>query len=404
MKTFAWGMMAVLWACAFGLAMAGEQEARPRLLDLGSKACIPCKLMAPILEELKTECAGKFDVQFIDVNEKENIVLAKQYNINLIPTQIFLDATGKELFRHEGFISKHDILARWRKLNVDIGPELQAFSRLEPLKADDRPKTSICYMCDRDLNPKTTVTVGTAKGNVRLCSPHCFFILYSCMTEDRTGLEEKVKVADFQTGKELPIASAVMLYGADEKTGQPWVKAFETREAALAERQVAGGNVTPYAVLKAKELSHRCGFCDRAVYPEEAALVKAEGVYTWGCCSHCALGVAARMGKDIEVHQRDGLTGEEIVVKTLGGCIASIEPKTAVAWFGQRKTAEGKWVSAGCFHQGFFMNEENLKKWLEARPYATGRLISIDRALWDKMQMSPAQIAKACKVGECAPK
>ena len=142
-----------------------------------------------------------------------------------------------------------------------------------------------------------------------------------------------------------------------------------------------------------------------ACYPQDAAEVIVEsGVRTWGCCSHCALGVAARTGKDIEVSEKDRLTGQEIVVKTLDGKVASLEPATAVAWFGQRRRPDGTWGSAGCFHQGFFANVENLKNWVEQHPYETGKLISISQALANKMKLSPQQIQKACKIGECAPK
>jgi hypothetical protein len=116
------------------------------------------------------------------------------------------------------------------------------------------------------------------------------------------------------------------------------------------------------------------------------------------------LGVAARTGKNIEVREKDRLTGQAIVVKTLEGKVAALEPATAVAWFGQRKKPDGTWASAGCFHQGFFTNADNLKKWVEQNPYETGRLISISQALADKMKLSADQIQKACKIGECAPK
>jgi len=92
----------------------------PTLIDLGATKCIPCKLMAPILEELKTEHAGRLKVVFIDV--WENPDESKKYNINLIPTQIFFNADGKELFRHEGFFSKEDILAKWKELGVELVP------------------------------------------------------------------------------------------------------------------------------------------------------------------------------------------------------------------------------------------------------------------------------------------
>ena len=91
----------------------------PKLLDLGAGKCIPCKMMAPILEELKKEYAGRMEVVFIDVWEKPEA--AKPYGIETIPTQIFFDAEGKELFRHVGFFAKDDILAKWKELAVNLG-------------------------------------------------------------------------------------------------------------------------------------------------------------------------------------------------------------------------------------------------------------------------------------------
>jgi len=376
----------------------------PALIDLGAGECIPCRLMAPILEELKQEYAGRFEVRFIDV--WKNPDEAGKYRIKLIPTQIFYDASGKELFRHEGFFSKEDILAKWKELGVDLtAAKLPAFERLAPAKVDSRPKDGICYMCDGDITSKTLVTVQTDKGPVRLCSPHCYFIMYSCLTEDKAGFERKVSVADWGTGGLVPASEAVFLCGQDETTGRPWTKAFANRTEAVKERAVAGGSILVLAALQEKELSHRCGFCDRACYTQDAAKVIVQsGVHTWGCCSHCALGVAARTGKDIEVHEKDRLTGQEITVKTFDGKLAALEPKTAVAWFGQRKKPDGTWGSAGCFHQGFFVNAENLKKWVEQNPCETGRLIPISQALANKMKLSPEQIKKACKIGECSPK
>ena len=84
------------------------------------------------------------------------------------------------------------------------GSAAPAFERLAPAKPDERPKDSICYMCDGDINPKTLVTVQTDKGPVRLCGPHCYFIMYSCLTEDKTGFEKKVTVTDWATGKPVP--------------------------------------------------------------------------------------------------------------------------------------------------------------------------------------------------------
>jgi thioredoxin 1 len=90
----------------------------PRLIDLGAGKCIPCKMMKPILDELKRDYADRFTTQFIDV--WENPDAGKPYGIEMIPTQIFYDAEGKELFRHVGFFGKEDILGKWKEFGVDI--------------------------------------------------------------------------------------------------------------------------------------------------------------------------------------------------------------------------------------------------------------------------------------------
>ena len=90
----------------------------PRLVDLGADKCIPCKAMAPILVELRAEYAGRLQVDFIDVWKDPSA--GDPYRIYAIPTQIFFDGDGKELTRHEGFISKADILATWKRVGYDF--------------------------------------------------------------------------------------------------------------------------------------------------------------------------------------------------------------------------------------------------------------------------------------------
>ncbi len=97
---------------------AVQYSGRPRLLDLGATTCIPCKKMAPVLEELKTEYEDRLDVEFVDVWKVPGV--ANQYGVTSIPTQIFFDASGKELFRHQGFFGKDEILAKWDELGVDL--------------------------------------------------------------------------------------------------------------------------------------------------------------------------------------------------------------------------------------------------------------------------------------------
>ena len=105
----------------------GREETLPRLVDLGADKCIPCKMMAPILDELKKEYAGRMDVEVIDVWKHPGA--GKQHGVRMIPTQIFFDASGKELYRHQGFYSKEDILAKWKELGVDLGDENDSESK-----------------------------------------------------------------------------------------------------------------------------------------------------------------------------------------------------------------------------------------------------------------------------------
>lgn len=85
------------------------------MVDLGAKKCIPCKMMAPILEKLKKEYEGRAAIVFIDVWEDK--APAKRFGIKGIPTQIFFDKEGKEVFRHAGFLAEEEIV---RRLN-DMG-------------------------------------------------------------------------------------------------------------------------------------------------------------------------------------------------------------------------------------------------------------------------------------------
>jgi thioredoxin 1 len=389
---------------AVGESQSGTALALPRLLDLGADKCIPCKKMAPILEEMKETFKGQLQVDFVDVwkNPKE----APKYNVTTIPTQIFLTPDGKELFRHVGFFSREEILSKWKALGYEFTTaKATTIERWEPARKDTRGKDQICTLCDGTLNARTLVTVKTDKGDARLCGVHCYFIMVSCLTEDKTDFEKRVSVTDWATGKPVAATDAVFLTGQDESTGCPWIKGFADRKTAVKERSVTGGNLVSLKPLQTQELSHRCGFCERACYPQDAAeVIVAGGVHTWGCCSHCALGVAARTGMDIEVRQPDGLTGQMIVVKVEDGKVASLTPSTSVAWFGQRKKLDNTWGSAGCFHQGFFATADHLKQWLKAHPLETGKLITIQQALANKMKLTPEQIEKACKIGECAPK
>lgn len=95
-----------------------EQTRLPKLIDLGADKCIPCKMMAPILEELKQEYAGKLEVIFFDVWKDPK--KGREYGIRVIPTQIFYDTHGNEFYRNVGFFSKEDILKTFREKGMSL--------------------------------------------------------------------------------------------------------------------------------------------------------------------------------------------------------------------------------------------------------------------------------------------
>jgi thioredoxin 1 len=83
--------------------------------------------MAPTLVELRTEYAGRLQVDFIDVWKDPSA--GDSYSIYAIPTQILSDGNGKELARHEGFISKADIPATWKRFGYDFSSPGAALPR-----------------------------------------------------------------------------------------------------------------------------------------------------------------------------------------------------------------------------------------------------------------------------------
>lgn len=97
-------------------AQAAAARPLPRLVDLGSVSCVPCKAMAPILDGLKAEYAGRMEVEFIDVWKNRDA--ADAYGVRMIPTQVFFGADGQELARHQGFMGKDEILAQWKAVGV----------------------------------------------------------------------------------------------------------------------------------------------------------------------------------------------------------------------------------------------------------------------------------------------
>ncbi len=116
-------------SCAVSHAVSAEPSppqatALPKLVCLGAGKCIPCKQMEPVREALRTEYEGQLLVEYYDVWQNQE--MGRQYGVRVIPTTIFFSADGRELYREEGFMSKDQILNKWKEFGVTFSdPTLQ---------------------------------------------------------------------------------------------------------------------------------------------------------------------------------------------------------------------------------------------------------------------------------------
>ncbi|MBN2181783.1 MAG: thioredoxin family protein [Sedimentisphaerales bacterium] len=94
-----------------------RDNGKPTMVDFGSKGCVPCDMLAPILETLQEKYNGKANIVVVLVGEEP--VLASRYGVEVIPLQIFYDKTGKEVFRHEGFYSQKEIEQKLSEVGVN---------------------------------------------------------------------------------------------------------------------------------------------------------------------------------------------------------------------------------------------------------------------------------------------
>jgi len=114
----------VFWVTGLATAVYAEPGKPPdvpvkgmvTMVDLGANSCVPCKMMAPILQKLEKEYAGKAAIVFIDVWKDPS--QGKKFGIRTIPTQIFYDKEGKEVHRHVGFMSEKEIVSQLKSMGV----------------------------------------------------------------------------------------------------------------------------------------------------------------------------------------------------------------------------------------------------------------------------------------------
>jgi thioredoxin 1 len=95
---------------------SAKKEEKIVMLELGSLGCIPCEQMKPVMQKLRDSFKGKLDVIFIDVREDHQT--GRRFGVRMIPTQVFLDKTGKEFHRHIGFYAYEEIAPVLKKAGI----------------------------------------------------------------------------------------------------------------------------------------------------------------------------------------------------------------------------------------------------------------------------------------------
>ncbi len=93
-----------------------KKQGKVMMLEVGSVGCIPCEQMKPVMEKLRTNYKGKLEVYFVDVKKEKEA--AKTFGVFAIPTQVFLDKSGKEFHRHIGFYSYEEIVPVLKKMGL----------------------------------------------------------------------------------------------------------------------------------------------------------------------------------------------------------------------------------------------------------------------------------------------
>ncbi|HQI80868.1 MAG TPA: thioredoxin family protein [Deltaproteobacteria bacterium] len=104
-----------------GDADAGEFDKYPQkgkitLIDLGAGSCIPCKMMVPVLDKVKKRYEGKAEVIVIDLRYNRDQI--ERFQVRAIPTQVFYDRDGREVYRHVGFMDENAIVEQFAKMGV----------------------------------------------------------------------------------------------------------------------------------------------------------------------------------------------------------------------------------------------------------------------------------------------
>ena len=86
----------------------------PQVIDFNATWCGPCRMFAPTFEKMEKKYEGK--ITFLSVDVDENPDMAAQYEVQSLPTVVYINAEGKTADVNVGLLSEEEFDARLQKL------------------------------------------------------------------------------------------------------------------------------------------------------------------------------------------------------------------------------------------------------------------------------------------------
>jgi thioredoxin 1 len=97
-----------------------ENKYKVTFVELGSVRCIPCQQMQKVMKSIETKYSKEVKIEFHDVWTEAGKPFGLKYGIDAIPTQVFLDETGKEYYRHVGFFPEEELVKILQQKGVKL--------------------------------------------------------------------------------------------------------------------------------------------------------------------------------------------------------------------------------------------------------------------------------------------
>ena len=110
------GLMLATHALAGPLEDAARDAGRPLIVRFGLERCLQCIKQGQAFAELEPKYADRMTFRFVHIGEQEE--MAGEYKVLLIPTVLFFDAAGSEVFRNVGYLDAEELEAEFSRTGL----------------------------------------------------------------------------------------------------------------------------------------------------------------------------------------------------------------------------------------------------------------------------------------------